>query len=102
MQHHVLRLGRHVQFLANRAKLAGLCRWHIPPKMHAFQHLPEQCDLINSRILQAYMEESLIGRIAMIFKSCLNGPQSFDAVQKTGLLKYATGMQLRIQGYAGT
>ena len=84
-----------------RAHLATLGRWMpeaqrlgsdrgdpvftIFPKSHYAQHLDEQCDLINPRYVQNYMDEGFIGKITRVWASCLNGPWKKNAARVVGV-----------------
>ena len=87
VRQELLRFGRHFQWLSSDALLRGILLWHLRPKFHAMQHLFEQIDLINPRFVQCYLEEGLCGKVACIFKTSANGPQSTETIQWTAPIK---------------
>ena len=76
-----------MQLLRSRAKAAKQLLWHIVPKTHYMQHFPQEARLISPRIVQCYIEESYIGKIAQIWASSKSGPYK-DTIQYWVLLKY--------------
>ena len=80
-------VGKYMQLLRSRAKAAKQLLWHTVPKTHYMQHFPDEARLINPRIVQCYIEESYIGKIAQLWASSKNGPYS-ETIQGLGLLKY--------------
>jgi len=72
----------------------GRRMWPQRPKLHyVIAHLPTQASLINPRFLQAYASESMVGRVAKIYKKSLDGPNE-GVVQSKVAIKYCTGMLL--------
>ena len=70
--------------------LLALCLqllWHIVPKTHYTQHFPEEATLIAPRMVQCYIEESYIGKVAEIWASSKSGPYK-ETIQYEALLKY--------------
>ena len=97
---HTLRLGRRLQRMSHHAATsAGNKVWLVTPKAHFMQHVPEQCELMNLRYLQCYVEESLCGRIAKIYKSSSNGPSTPPMLQRVAMTKYLALHVLRSCGY---
>jgi hypothetical protein len=90
---HTLRLSH------NAATQTGNKVWLVTYKAHFFQHVPEQCELINLRYLQCYIEESLCGRISKIYKSSSNGPATAETLQHVTMIKYLVLHMLRACGY---
>ena len=80
-------VGKYMQLLRSMAKEAKQMLWHISPKTHYMQHFPEEARLTSPRVVQCYIEESFIGKIATIWSSTKNGPYS-QVIQRTALLKY--------------
>ena len=80
-------IGKFMQLLRSRAKKEKQLLWHIVPKTHFMQHFPQEARLISPRIVQCYIEESYIGKIAQIWASSKNGPYR-EAIQFCTLLKY--------------
>ena len=80
-------MGKYMQLLRKRAKAAEQLLWHITPKTHFMQHFPQEARLISPRIVQCYIEESYIGKIAQIWTSSKNGPYN-ETIQFFALLKY--------------
>ena len=62
--------------------------------MHIFLHTPYQCLVINSRYVQNYMEEGLVGRVTKIWKKSMAGPYE-STIQKQTLIKLLVGYVLR-------
>ena len=80
-------VGKYLQLLRARAKAAKQLLWHIVPKAHYMQHFPAEAKLISPRVVQCYIEESYIGKIAQIWASSKCGPYS-ETIQAVSLLKY--------------
>ena len=80
-------IGKYMQLLRKRAKGAKQLLWKIVPKTHYMQHFPDEARLINPRVVQCYIEESYIGKLAQIWASARNGPYK-EAIQFFALLKY--------------
>lgn len=78
----------------------GLCLWNIKPKLHYLQHLVLQAGLINPRYTQNYKEEGFVGRLAVLYRSCANGPFHRTA-QKSVLTKYIVGLQMLLGNMEG-
>ena len=89
------RLGRHWQNLRHLSNLAKMNFWQVRPKLHYTQHFPAQARLINPRAVQNYAEESLIGRVAKVWRASANGPYA-DTVQLSTLARLWTGFELRM------
>ena len=90
-----LRVGRHWQYLRHLSAVAEQNEWQITPKVHYAQHIPEQCALINARAVQCYQSESLIGRVALVWKSCASGPYEGN-IQKSALIKHLVALEVRL------
>ena len=96
----LFKFNRHLQWLANDAVHRRLeLVWQIRPKHHYFAHFGTQARLINPRVIQAYLEEGLVGKMCDIFSSAANGPQNPKVLQGTSLHKYLCAVVLRMQGY---
>ena len=89
------RVGRHWQNLRHLSSLRKENNFHISPKVHYMLHLPAQARLINPIFTQCYTEESMVGRVCKIWHSCANGPYQ-STIQRTALLKYWVGFELRV------
>ena len=83
----VLEVGTAIQFLRSVSNRRGDLFYQITPKVHFVQHLPFQASAINPRYTQNYCEESLVGKICKIWKSCAEGPYA-RTVQRTTLIKW--------------
>ena len=70
-------IGKYMQLLRKRAKGAKQLLWKIVPKTHYMQHFPDEARLINPRVVQCYIEESYIGKLAQIWASARNGPYKY-------------------------
>lgn len=88
-------VGKYIQLLRSRAKDAKQLLWHIVPKTHYMQHFPQEARLISPRVVQCYIEESYIGKIAKIWASSKNGPYS-QTIQRVGLLKYLLWLAIEL------
>ena len=80
-------LGQAFHLLRDICKRRGHLHWQIKPKVHVGMHLPQQCILINSRVVQNYGEESLIGKMALIWEASCNGPYHRN-IQLQTMFKY--------------
>ena len=81
-------------FLARACALALVLRYHIVPKFHYFAHFPAQADVCSLRDTRCYLEESSVGRFAIVFRHSAFGPYH-ATVQSTVLQKYLFGLRLR-------
>ena len=88
-------IGKFMQLLRRRAKEATQLLWHIVPKTHFMQHFPQEARLISPRIVQCYIEESYIGKIAQIWASSKNGPYK-ESIQFFALLKYLVWLVIEL------
>ena len=88
-------VGKYMQLLRKRAKAAEQLLWHITPKTHFMQHFPQEARLISPRIVQCYIEESYIGKIAQIWASSKNGPYK-ETIQFFALLKYLVWLVIEL------
>ena len=90
---HCLRIGNNWQMLARLTADEGVRSWPQRPKLHySVAHLPRQAALINPRMVQAYTSESMVGRVAKIYRHSMDGPHA--RVQAKVMKKYLTGMLL--------
>ena len=90
---HCRRIGNNWQMLA--ILTAGMMQrsWPMRPKLHySVAHMPTQAALINPRFVQAYASESMVGRVAKIYKHSMDGPHTH--VQAKVMLKYLTFLLL--------
>ena len=92
----VATFGKHFQLCQSIASADGTPLWHLTPKVHQTLHLPRQCELINSRFVQAYAEESLVGVIAKIWHASAHGGY-MTKVQHTVCVKYLVGLNLKLE-----
>ena len=74
VRHHVLRFGRHYRRCASDAAAQGRLLFQCTPKLHWFQHIPQQCELTNLRFLQNYAEESFMQVLSQMYMGVKNGP----------------------------
>ena len=65
------------------------------PKTHFMEHFPREARLISPRIVQCYIEESYIGKIAQLWASSKNGPYK-DTIQFFALLKYFVWLTIEL------
>ena len=89
-------LGQHMQLLRSICSRDGRLLWQMTPKCHLFQHVPSQCELHNSRYVQVYIEESLMGKMAHIWESGATGPYH-QTVQFSVLVKYITALAITLK-----
>ena len=90
------RMGVNYQLLAKRTCDAGEMKWKQVPKHHyCVGHLAEQASLVNPRFVQCYGFESLVGKIALIWQKCQDGPYHRIAQHKV-MLKYRAGFALEL------
>ena len=92
MKRHIIHFLKHYAWLAdNTVRRGGGCFWQVLPKHHYFFHVALQCDEINPRSNQTYLDESFVGRICNIYKKSLDGPFA-ATVQSTILQKWLMGL----------
>ena len=75
--------------------------WHVKPKHHYAQHVGRQCELINPRRVQNYLDEGIVGVACGIYASSSNGPVGPARLQYTALVKLRVGRHLRRLGVGG-
>ena len=89
----VVRCLRSYAWLAWDARCEGRLAFPIVPKMHYWHELSLQARLINPRYVQTYQGESMVGRIAGIWKRSLKGPYA-ATVQQNVMRKYAMAFEV--------
>jgi hypothetical protein len=90
---HCRRIGNNWQMLATITAGQLVRSWPQRPKLHySVAHLPRQAQLINPRFVQAYMSESMVGRVAKIYRKSMDG--THEHVQAKVMKKYLTGLLL--------
>ena len=94
----LLSLGRHWQLLRSISRGQEVNAWQIRPKVHYCQHLGKQSKLINPRAVQCYAQESLIVRMAKLWRTNANGPYGPTA-QETTLLRYWVAQEMLVSTY---
>ena len=92
----VERVGRHLGLLRELSRIGGHFQWQVKPKSHLLMHVPQQSRLINSRFTQCYAEESLVGRMTMIWKACVNGRYA-NTVERHVMLKYLLSLTIMFE-----
>jgi hypothetical protein len=90
---HCIECLRSYQWLAWNARCSGFAEFQIVPKFHYFAEMSLQARLLNPRFCQTYRGESMVGRVAQIWKRSLNGPYE-ASVQKVILSKYCLGVEV--------
>ena len=90
-----LKLGLAFMHLRHDSHLRSIDAWQITPKVHVCMHLPAQADLINPRFCQVYGEESLMGRVARLWRSAASGPYH-ASIQLSCLSRWWTGLEVRL------
>ena len=95
LNQHYNRFARHWQNLRHLSSNAGENFFQITPKVHYSLHFVEQSQLLNPTSTQCYGEESLIGRVAKIWRACASGPYH-ATIQQTTLNRYWVGLELRV------
>ena len=86
-------IGRHWMVLREQSRRRRRNAWQVRPKLHYFMHLGSQARLINPRAVQVYQQESLVGRIAKIWRMCAQGVYAPN-VQEYTLGRYWTALEL--------
>ena len=89
---HCIRCCRSYGWLAYNAKCEGRLEFKIVPKFHYWHELSLQARMLNPRYVQTYSGESMVGRIAQIWKRSLAGPFQ-NTVQRTLMRKYVLGWE---------
>ena len=90
-----LRFLRTYAWLAHNAVCDGRMEFQVVPKFHYFHEMSFQARLLNPRYQQTYQGESMVGRVAAIYKRSLAGPHS-ATVQMSVLRKYALGFEIEL------
>ena len=89
---HVVDCMRSYGWLAYNARCEGRFEFQVLPKFHWFIELSFQARLLNPRYQQTYQGESMVGRVATIYKRSLKGPYQ-RTIQNTIMRKYALGLE---------
>ena len=89
------KLGLAFMHLRHDCHLRSIDAWQITPKVHVCMHLPSQGDLINPRYTQVYAEESLMERVARLWRSAACGPYH-ASIQLSCCARYWTGLEVRL------
>ncbi len=74
---------------------AGMMQRSCPmrPKLHySAAHMPTQAAMIDTGFVRAYASESMVGRVAKIYKHSMDGPHTH--VQAKVMMKYWTFLLL--------
>jgi len=88
------KIGIHYQWLALDARTNGVARWAQRPKLHLLVgHIPSQARLINPVRVQGYVNESMVGTVANIYKKSMKGPHHAISAGVV-MRKYCTGLAL--------
>ena len=82
-------LGLSMMKLRAMSEEIGQLLFQVTPKAHMVCHLKSQARVINPRWVANYIEESMVGKVAAIWRGSANGPYR-ATVQRTTLLKYLT------------
>ena len=94
VRRHCKRIGNNWQMLSLITAEALERSWPCKPKLHyTVAHLPRQAALINPRHVQGYGSESMVGRMAKVYKHSMDGPGR-HVVQKKYMMKYRVGALL--------
>ena len=79
-------------WLAYNARCEGRFEFQVIPKFHWFIEMSIQARQLNPRYQQTYQGESMVGRVATIYKRSLYGPYQ-RTIQNTIVRKYALGLE---------
>jgi hypothetical protein len=93
LQFAIGRFLMHYTWLTEYSCSHGLLYFNILPKHHYFVHVGFQAVVINPRYTHNYKEESFIGRLTTLYKSCAHGRYR-GTVQRTALRKYVVGLSV--------
>lgn len=83
----------HYSACAKIAQNLGRLQWSVVPKLHCVAHFPSQAQMQSPRAFWAYGGEHMVGDIAELASSCLNGTAA-HLVPSTLMLKYRVAMHL--------
>ena len=89
-------IGKYMRTLRAQAKKEKQLIWAIKPKLHYMQHFPDEARLISPRMVQCYIEESFIGKVAGILSSSKAGPYS-ETIQHVALVKYLVWLSIELK-----
>ena len=94
----VQRSGKYLNALRYIAKGKQELYWNITPKCHYFLRLPRQGLVMNPRFTQCYHEESLIGKVAIMWGAATNGPYR-AVVQRNVMIRCLVLLATRLNRY---
>ena len=94
----VQRTGKYLNALRFIAKGQHELYWNITPKCHYFLHLPTQGLVMNPRFTQCYHEESLIGKVSLMWEAATNGPYK-SVVQRNVMIRCLVLLATRLNLY---
>jgi hypothetical protein len=100
MRNHIFKFCHHYVWLHKEALARNVMLWGVVPKFHYFFHIGLRSDWMNPRWYQTYVDESMVGRIANLYRSCSNGPYHAN-IQKVALVKYLTALNLLLSQRSG-
>ena len=83
----------HYSACAKIAEGMGKLQWSVVPKHHCVAHLPAQARFQSPKAFWAYGGEHMVGDIAELASSCLDGTQAY-MVSSTLMMKYRVAMHL--------
>ena len=78
----------------------GFLQWNTIHKHHLTAHLPAQAEFINPRFVTTYSGETMVGLMASLAHTCLNGTVAF-LVPKKVCWRFRLGMWLRLANNDG-
>ena len=78
----------------------SLLQWNTIHKHHLSAHLPAQAEFINPRFVTTYSGETMVGLMASLAHSCLNGTAAFLVPEKV-CWRFRLGMWLRLANNDG-
>ena len=78
----------------------GILQWNTIHKHHLTAHLPAQAEFINPRFVTTYSGETMVGLMASLAHTCLNGTVAF-LVPKKVCWRFRLGMWLRLANNDG-
>ena len=76
---------------------AGNLMWNTTPKFHLAAHIADSCQWMSPKFYSCYAGETMVGHMAALAHSCLNGTAAWQVSTKV-CWRYRLGFYLRQQG----
>ena len=87
MRKYIFSCCKYYVWLALDNQRRAIVAYNIVPKLHYFAHIALRADYLNPRVVQTYLQESLMGRVCLMWRQNLAGSWH-EIGQKTFFRRY--------------